>query len=136
MAAIGGAAYYFFIHGEPPVKAEVSLTPEMKAYVKNLDLSGVHMKATENMLKSLLVEITGSIGNKGSRPLRQVDIVCIFYDPYGREVYRERIPIVRNRGGSLMPGQTRKFRLPFENLPKDWNQTMPQMVIAGIVFGS
>jgi hypothetical protein len=136
MAVLGVALFYFFIDRTPAPKAQVTLTPEAKAYVKNLDLSGVEMKAAANMLNTTVVEITGKIGNKGPRALRLVEIICIFRDPYNREVYRERVPIVRDRGGSLKPGETRNFRLAFENLPPTWNQAMPGMVIAGIIFES
>jgi hypothetical protein len=34
----------------------------------------------------------------------------------------------------LKPHETRAFRLPFDDLPEGWNQTVPGMVIAGIAF--
>ncbi|HBY62828.1 MAG TPA: hypothetical protein DEH78_23640, partial [Solibacterales bacterium] len=63
-----------------------------------------------------------------------IEINCIFYDPYGQVVLREKVPIVRQRGGPLKPGETRTFRLPFDNLAQSWNQSLPQMVIAQIQF--
>jgi hypothetical protein len=113
---------------------KVLLTPEAKAYVRYLKLDEVQMKATEAFLKQTLVEITGKITNTGDRRLRQVDINCIFYDPYGQVVLRERVSIVRPRTGGLNPGETKDFRLPFDNIPESWNQAMPQMVIAQILF--
>jgi hypothetical protein len=113
---------------------KVVLTPEAKAYVKYLKLDEVQMKATEAFLKQTLVEITGKITNTGDRRLRQVDINCVFYDPYGQVVLRERVSIVRPRTGGLNPGETKDFRLPFDNIPESWNQAMPQMVIAQILF--
>ena len=50
-------------------------------------------------------------------------------------VLKERVEIVRGRLGGLKPGETKDFRLPFDNLPQSWNQGMPQLVIAEIVFG-
>jgi hypothetical protein len=35
----------------------------------------------------------------------------------------------------LMPGETKEFRLPFDTLPESWNQALPDLVIAQIVFG-
>ena len=46
----------------------------------------------------------------------------------------ERVPLVRPKNGGLAAGATKEFRLPFDNLGQNWNQRMPQMVIAGIVF--
>ena len=136
LAGIGGvAAWYFFIHagGQPPQAQP--LTAEAKAYVRNLALAEVEMKAKENMIGGTLVEITGKITNKGPRTLHTVEINCIFYDPNGQAVLRERVPIVRFRGGpGLEPGETRGFRLPFDAIPPGWNQALPQLVIAGIEF--
>ena len=82
-----------------------------------------------------MVEITGKITNKGERVLRLVEINCVFYDPYGQVVLRERVPLVSRQMGQLSPGEIKTFRLAFDNIPESWNQAMPQMVIANIVFG-
>jgi hypothetical protein len=81
-----------------------------------------------------VVEITGRIGNEGSRVLRLVEINCIFSDAYGQVVLRERVPIVSRKIGGLAPGEIKNFRLPFDNIPESWNQMMPQLVIAQIEF--
>jgi hypothetical protein len=36
--------------------------------------------------------------------------------------------------GKLAPGESKPFRLAFDNVPESWNQAMPQMVIAAIDF--
>lgn len=115
-------------------KGIVELTPEAKAYTKNLKLSGVEMKATEAYVGNAVVEVTGKIANAGDRPLQQVDLMCVFYDVSGQVLTRERVPLVRAKNGGLPVGATKDFRLPFDNLGQNWNQRMPQMVIAGIVF--
>ena len=115
---------------EPP-PALPAATAEAKAYVKNLKLSGVDMKATENYAGGAVVEILGNITNNGDRPLARVDLSCIFYDVNGLVVLRERVAIVKT---TLNPGETKPFRLPFEGVSQNWNQALPQMVIAQIVF--
>jgi len=131
----GGLWWWFFLRPGPQPAETNPLTPEMKAYVRNLKLSGVDMKAREDYVKHMLVEITGDITNQGDRALKRVEITCVFYDPYGQVVLRQRLPIVRSSaGGALKPGGQRSFRLPFDNLPESWNQGMPQMVIAYIEF--
>jgi len=114
---------------------KVVLTPEAKAYVKYLSLSDVTMKATDAFLKQTLVEIEGKITNLGDRKLQVVEVNCVFYDTYGQVVLRERVPIVRARSGGLNPGETKSFRLAFDTIPESWNQAMPQLVIAQIIFG-
>ncbi|HZT30480.1 MAG TPA: FxLYD domain-containing protein [Bryobacteraceae bacterium] len=118
--------------GPPPPPP---LTGEAKAYVHNLQLFDVAMQAHESYLKQSVVEITGKIGNNGSQTLKHIEINCVFYDAYGQVVLRERVPIVSDRMGGLSPGEIKSFRLAFDNIPESWNQAMPQLVIASILFG-
>jgi hypothetical protein len=129
------AVFYFLMIRPAPMPTQITLTTEAKAYVRNLKLSEVEMKATESYMKSTIVEIVGKIANNGDRSLRLVEINCVFYDSYNQVVLRERVPIVRSKVSTgLPPGETRSFRLPFDSLPQSWNQAMPQLVIARIEF--
>jgi hypothetical protein len=132
LAAIAGAWWYSKNAATGP--AVMTLTPEAKAYVPNLKLAGVEMKASESMMAGMVVEITGEITNAGDRELRQVDLYCVFYDSYNQVVLRQPVAIVRQKDGVLKPGETRAFRLPFDSLPQSWNQGMPQLVIGQILF--
>lgn len=135
LAVAGGGFWYFLLRGPADSQQVGALSPEAKAYAVNLGLSDVEMKAAESYMKNTLVEIVGKITNKGDRTLRVVEITCRFFDPYGQLVLRERVPIVKRGSGSGMkPGETRSFRLPFDNIPASWNQTLPQLVIARIDF--
>ena len=114
--------------------SDLPLTPEAKLYTRNLQLSDVELKAKENYFQQAVVEIDGKIANTGPRPLDTVEIYCVFRDPYGQLVLRRRLSIVNARMGGLKPGETKSFRLPFDDLPQSWNQAMPQLVIAGVKF--
>lgn len=124
---------------EPPPPP---LTAEAKAYLKNLRFVSTDgqtaespvMEAHESYMKQSVVEITGNIQNAGDRVLEVIEINCVFYDPYGQVVLRQRVPVVSKRMGKLAPGETKAFRLAFDNVPEAWNQAMPQMVIARIDF--
>ena len=129
------AAWYLFFRHGPPQTEKPLLTPEAKAYVRHLRLGDVEMKAKESYMRQQVVEITGTITNAGERPLRVVEINCVFFDPYGQLVLRERMPIVSQKLSGLKPGETKSFRLPFDSIPESWNQAMPQLVIARIIFG-
>lgn len=126
------SGYNYWAAKHPP--APVVLTAEAKQYVRNLQLSDVGIKATESYMKQQVVEILGKITNNGGRTLNVVEINCVFYDAYGQLVLRERVPIVGRRTGPLAPGQTKNFRLAFDTIPESWNRTLPQLVIAQIVF--
>lgn len=137
LVVILGAGCFLYLdrasHRPPPPPAP--LTAEAKAYVHNLQLMDVDMQKHESYMKQAVVEITGKIANNGSRNLKVVEINCVFYDPYGQLVLRERVPIVSEKIGGLAPGEIKNFRLAFDNIPDSWNQALPQLVIAGIVFG-
>jgi hypothetical protein len=131
------AAAALLVYLNRPVSQAVqqgSASAEAKSYVRNLELSDVSMKASENFMRQRVVEIEGKIANHGPRPLKSVDVYCLFYGVDGRELYRERVPIVRSATAPLKPSETRAFRLPFDSLPDGWNQAMPKMVIAQIGF--
>ena len=137
LVVILGAGFFLYLdrvsHRPPPLPAP--LTGDAKAYARNLRLADVEMQKHESYLKQAVVEITGKIGNDGGRVLRVVEINCVFYDPYGQVVLRERVPIVSQKIGGLAPGEIKAFRLAFDNIPESWNQALPQLVIAQIVFG-
>jgi hypothetical protein len=133
-AVLALAVFLYMQYVAKQVPADAALTPEAKAYVGNLKLSDVEMKANKSYLNQMIVEINGKIGNGGDRPLDTVEIYCVFYDSYGQLVLRSRVPIVSPRMGGLKPGDTKTFRLPFDEIPASWNQQMPQLVIAGIKF--
>ena len=118
-----------------PNRAGTQASPEeAKLYIRNLGLSAVEMKAAESFGGQQLVEITGQISNKGDRALKSVELICIFHDPYNQVIFRDTVAIVRADRGGLKPGESRPFRLPFDTIPKTWNQTLPQMVIGGVLF--
>jgi hypothetical protein len=134
LAAVGLAGLWYLGRPTPP-KELAALTGPAKAYVRGgLKLGNVDMQAHESYMKQSIVEITGNLGNTGDRVLKTVEINCVFYDPYGQVVLRERVAIVNRKTGALAPGETKAFRMAFDNVPESWNQSMPQMVIAAIDF--
>lgn len=115
----------------PPAQTETPLSPEAKAYARNLQLSEVSMKATESYSRQVITEIEGKVTNAGDRTVQFAEVACVFYDSIGQMVLRERAAIVRR---TLKPGETQAFRLPFDDIPASWNNQMPQLVIAQIRF--
>ena len=131
-----GLAGFFLLDraSRQPAAAPPPPTGAAKAYVRNLKFADVAMQAHESYLKQGIVEITGNITNAGDRVVDIVEINCVFYDPYGQVVLRERVAIVNRKMGKFSPGDTKPFRLAFDNIPESWNQQMPQMVVARIDF--
>ena len=134
LVLIGTAVFWYMQFTSSHGQQSLELSLDAKQYIRNLKLSGVEIKAHESYLKQTIVEIQGKIGNAGDRPLDTVEIFCAFHDPYGQLVLRQRVPIVSARMGGLKPGETKTFRLPFDDIPESWNHQLPQLVIAGIKF--
>lgn len=128
-----GGWLYFDRFAPKPVQ-DAQLTPEGKAYAGNLRLSDVGMKATDSFAGQTIVEIEGKIANAGDKPLESVEIYCVFADPYGQLILRRRLPIVSSKMGGLKPGETKPFRLPFDDIPESWNNEIPRLVIASVKF--
>lgn len=131
-AAAGGGLWLLLTRH--PAREPGKLTAEAEAYFPFMSMTDFDMKATESFAKQQLVEITGKIRNKGNRQVSAVDAVCVFYDPYGKPVYRERVGVLKAREGALKPGEARPFRLAFDTIPNTWNQAFPQIGIAEMRF--
>ena len=131
---IGASALAYLQFAKSKPATDMDLTPEAKAYVRNLQLADVTMEANQSFANQVVVEIQGKIANNGDRPLDVVEIFCIFRDTYGQTVLRKRMAIVDKKMGGLKTGETKSFRLAFDELPDSWNHAMPALVIAGIRF--
>ena len=135
LIAVGAAGFWYLDRASrQPSPPPPPLTDEAKAYASKLKLSDVEMGAREDYFHNKVVEITGNIQNAGDRVLNFVEINCVFHDPYGQVVLRQRTPIVSGKAGGLAPGAQKPFRLPFDTLPESWDNVMPQLVIARIDF--
>jgi hypothetical protein len=144
VVAVAGLAGFWYLDraSRQPPPGPPPLTGPARAYVRFLKFVAADgrtaespvMEAHESYLKQSVVEITGNLLNAGDRVLNSVEVNCIFYDPYGQVILRERVPVITKKMGGVAPGDAKPFRLAFDNMPDSWNQMMPQMVIAGIEF--
>jgi hypothetical protein len=70
----GAGLGWYVMH--PPVRANsATLTPEAKAYVRNLQLTDVTMKATESYVQQMVTEIEGKVGNSGDRVVKKAEVL-------------------------------------------------------------
>ncbi len=134
MVMLGLAGWIYFDRFAPKPGQDAQLTAEGKAYAGNLRLSDVGMKATDSFAGQTIVEVEGKIANAGDKPLESVEIYCVFADAYGQLILRRRLPIVSSKMGGLKPGETKPFRLPFDDIPESWNNEIPRLVIASVTF--
>ena len=130
---VGGAVAYLTFGPKPAPPPPPVLTQQAKDYLPNLKLSDVGLQGSESYINSSLVEILGKIGNLGTRSVKLVQVNCVFQNVYGQAIRREMATVI-GKSGPLKPGETKPFRLAFENPPPGWNQAMPALVIAQIQF--
>lgn len=131
IALVLAGGLLWFVKRPHAAAANAPLSADAKSYVHNLQLTEVTMRATESYVGQTVTEIEGKITNSGGRTVSHADVYCVFYNAYGELILRERVPIVVT---GLKPGETRSFRLPFDDIPGGWNNQMPQLVIARIEF--
>lgn len=129
-AAAGG---FWWLSTRAPAE-EPQLTEEARAYLPHLVLSDVEMKAEEDFLEQTIVAIEGKITNTGERRVSLVQVNCVFREVNGIEIGRERGVLIGRRSGALSSQETKSFRLAFDAVPADWNQTMPSLFISRIQF--
>ncbi len=128
---IAGVFGYLTFGPKPAPPPPPVLTQDARQYLGKLKLDHVHMQASESMVNQRVIEILGDITNNGDRVVKLAEVTCVFRDYYGMELTRERVPIV---GSPLAQGQTKPFRLAFDDIPENWNQAIPALVIAQIQF--
>jgi hypothetical protein len=128
---IAGVFGYLTFGPRPAPPPPPVLTAEARQYLPSLKLANVHMQASESMVNQRVIEILGDITNNGDRVVKLAEVTCVFRDYYGKELNRERVPII---AAPLPPGQTRPFRLAFDDIGDTWNQAVPALVIAQIQF--
>ena len=130
---VGGLLAYLTLAPKPGPPPAPVLTQEAKDYLPSLKLSDVGLQAAESYINSSLVEVLGKVTNNGNRAVKVVQVNCVFRNVYRQPLYRELATVV-GKFGPLKPGETKPFRLAFENPPQGWNQDMPDLVIAQIQF--
>jgi len=131
VATTGG---FFYWQSQQASSGGPTLTEEASAYLPSLDLADVEMEAKEDFLEQTLVMITGRIVNNGDRTVNLVEVNCVFREINGIEIQRQRAALVGRRTGSMAPGDAKEFRLAFDPIPEEWNQTMPTLFITQIQF--
>lgn len=135
VAVVAVAAALIFL-SRPAPKQPTGPSAAALAYLPYLHIADVKMNAAENLVQQQVVYVNGVLQNSGNRRLERVDVYCIFSGIDGKEIYRERVSLLRASGKPLGPGQSRPFQLPFDEIPDGWNQTPPRLQIAQIRFAT
>jgi hypothetical protein len=114
------------------------------AYAANLKFSDMKTSAAQNFVGATVSYIDGVITNTGDKTVIHAVVQVTFKDDMGQTAQREDLPLrVLRTGGPydeavdfnlspLAPGQSKPFRLTFENISAQWNHAYPDLRITQV----
>jgi hypothetical protein len=126
-------------------RAEQKKPAALPAYAANLKFSDMTTSAAQNFAGQTVSYIDGSITNTGDKTVVHAMAQITFKDELGQTAQRDELPIrVLRTGGPydeavdltlspLAPGQSKPFRLTFENISAQWNHAYPDLQITQVI---
>jgi hypothetical protein len=114
------------------------------AYAANLKFSDLKTSAAQNFAGATVSYLDGAITNTGDKTVIHAMVQVTFKDDLGQTAQREELPIhVLRTGGPyeeavdlnlspLAPGQSKPFRLIFDNISAQWNHAYPDLQITQV----
>ena len=114
------------------------------AYAVSLKFSDLKTSAAQNFVGATVSYIDGVITNSGDRTVIHAVVQVTFKDDMGQTAQREELPLrVLRTGGPydeavdfnlspLAPGESKPFRLTFENISAQWNHAYPELLITQV----
>jgi hypothetical protein len=114
------------------------------AYAVNLKFSDLKASAAENFAGATVSYLDGTVTNTGDKTITHAVVQVTFKDELGQTAQREELPIrVLRTGGPydeavdlnlspLAPGQSKPFRLIFDNISAQWNRAYPDLQITQV----
>jgi uncharacterized protein DUF2393 len=117
---------------------------EPPAYSANLKFSEMKTSAAQNFVGATVSYLDGVITNAGDKTVIHAVVKITFKDDMGQTAQREEVPIhVLRTGGPydeavdltispLAPGESKPFRLIFENISAQWNHAYPDLQVSEV----
>ncbi|HUB03349.1 MAG TPA: hypothetical protein VL983_11700 [Terriglobales bacterium] len=127
------------------LRSEQKPPAEPPAYAANLKFSDLKTSAAANFVGATVSYLDGSLTNAGDQTVIHAVVEVTFKDDLGQIAQREELPIhVLRTGGPydeavdlnispLLPGQSKPFRLTFENISAQWNHAYPDLKVTQVV---
>jgi uncharacterized protein DUF2393 len=114
------------------------------AYAAFLKFSDLKASGAQNFVGATVSYLDGMVTNAGDKTVTHAVVQITFKDDMGQTAQREELPLrVLRTGGPydeavdlsmspLEPGQSKPFRLTFENISAQWNHAYPDMQVTQI----
>ncbi len=127
------------------LRSEQPKPAEPSPYAANLKFSDLKASAAQNFAGATVSYLDGTITNTGNQTVIHAVVQVTFKDDMGQIAQKEELPIHVLRSGGpydeavdfnmspLLPGQTKPFRLTFENISAQWNHAYPDMQVTQVV---
>jgi hypothetical protein len=115
-------------------------------YAANLPISNLQMSEASSVVGGKSIYVDGMIANHGNRTVSGITVQVAFHDFTGQFARNETMPVnlIRTHqpyidtepvsAAPIAPGETREFRLIFDNVPDSWNQNYPDIHVIGVKF--
>jgi len=125
---------FLFIRGD---HAPEPTAPD--AYAARVLISDIKMSTAENLVGGAVTYIEGKIANTGNKTVTDARVEATFLSTMNDVAQKEQtgLHIIRNNGvyddavdfanAPLAPGQSARFRLAFEHISAQWNQSAPDI---------
>lgn len=114
------------------------------AYAVNLKFSDLQTSGAQNFAGATVSYLDGTVSNTGDKTVSHAAVQITFKDDLGQTAQREEVPLrVLRTGGAydeavdlhmspLAPGQSKPFRLTFDNISAQWNHAYPELQITQV----
>ena len=98
-------------------------------YATRISFSNFRLSARENMVGQTVYYVAGEVSNGGDRTITLLEVNVSFRDDLSHVVLRERTRVISPGHVPLGPGESRQFRMGFEEIPDTWNRVSPDLEI-------
>ncbi|MGH9357105.1 MAG: hypothetical protein ACRD10_13320, partial [Terriglobia bacterium] len=103
-------------------------------YLREVEVTNAKVSEASNFLGSTLYYLDAQLTNKGSKPVRQLDLTLTFMDPFGQVVLRKVVYPITPQTPALKKGAAEPIHFTFDRLPAEWNQGPPVITPTYVSF--
>jgi hypothetical protein len=113
-------------------------------YAANLKISDLKLSAAENFAGFSVTYVDGTVINAGGKTVTRAVVHVVFKNSMSEIAQAEDMPVqilqttgpypdtIDLKASPLAPGQSKQFRLTFEHVSADWDQSYPQVQVTDV----
>ncbi|HEX4021428.1 MAG TPA: DUF2393 family protein [Acidobacteriaceae bacterium] len=141
---VGLGLLAFFGGKGAPSSTPQDATLQPSPYAASLRLANLHLSQAANFAGGQVTYVDGNITNKGNQTVNAITVAVTFGNDAGEQPQVETVPLLLIRthqpyidtepvsSAPLAPGDTREFRLIFDDISPMWNQQTPAIHVVGV----